>query len=185
MFFFNAIIASRLSSVIVQTVIEYLHPTLPPLRMTIRPYNQDDLEAVAALFTATVRHINIADYSPEQIAVWAPQPPDLVYWRQRLDGLTLWVGVSGQTIIGFCGLGGNGHVDFLYVDHRFQRQGVARQLYGQLETHARQNGISRLYTEASITARQFFERVGFKIIREQTVVLRGANFTNFVMEKII
>ncbi len=41
----------------------------------------------------------------------------------------------------------------------------------------------RLHTEASITARPFFERCGFLLVAEQTVALRGQQFVNFRMEK--
>ena len=44
-------------------------------------------------------------------------------------------------------------------------------------------GISRLYSEVSITARPFYERMGFKVVKEQQVEMRGQVLTNFVMEK--
>lgn len=151
--------------------------------MTIRQYNDANLESIVGLFTATVRQVNIRDYSSEQVAAWAPQPPDLARWRERLTNLTLWVAESENQIIGFCGLGADGHIDLLYVDHRFQRQGVARHLYHQVETEARRRGLPRLFTEASITARPFFEHIGFECLQAQNVDLRGVLFQNFRMEK--
>ena len=153
--------------------------------MIVRLYKDDDLESVATLFTETVHHVSIHDYSSEQIAAWAPQPPDLIRWRERLACLTLWVADSNSRLIGFCGLGADGHVDLLYTDYRFQRQGVARSLYQQVETEARRRGARRLFTEASITARPFFESMGFGIIREQIVEFRGICFKNYAMERYI
>jgi len=153
--------------------------------MTVRPYIPSDLEPVIGLFTETVRRINSRDYSPEQIAAWAPLPPDHAYWRKCLEGVALWVAESDRQIVGFGGLGAEGHVDLLYIDHRFQRRGVARLIYQQVEIEARRNGARRLFTEASITARPFFERMGFKILHEQTVEFRGVDFKNFAMEKVI
>jgi len=153
--------------------------------MTIRPYNAADFEQIVTLFTNTVRHINIRDYSSEQVAAWAPQPPDFARWHERLAGLTIWVAESESRIIGFCGLGADGHVDPLYTDYRFQRQGVARSLYQHVETEARSRNVQRLFTEASITARPFFERMGFGVICEQDVELRGVLFRNYAMQKIV
>lgn len=153
--------------------------------MTIRPYKDNDLESIVVLFTDTVRHVNIRDYSPEQVAAWAPQPPDLARWRERLANLTLWVAESDGRIIGFCGLGADGCVDFLYVDYPFQRQGIARNLLHQAETEARRRDIRRLFTAASITARPFFERMGFERLRAQNVEVRGMTFQNYRMEKRI
>ena len=153
--------------------------------MIVRRYQDGDFEPVVTLFTGTVRQVNIRDYSPEQVAAWAPQPPNLARWRERLVGLTLWVAESDGRVIGFCGLGADGQVDLLYTDYRFQRQGVARCLYQQVEAEARRRGVRRLFTEASITARPFFERMGFGVLHEQRVELRGVIFQNYAMEKHI
>lgn len=151
----------------------------------VRRYQDDDFISVVLLFTETVRHVNIRDYSAEQVAVWAPGRPDWNCWRERVAGLAIWVAESDGRVIGFCGLGADGHVDLLYVDYRFQRQGVARCLYQHLEAEARRRGIRRLFTEASITARPFFESVGFGILRAQRVEFRGVIFQNYAMEKSI
>jgi putative acetyltransferase len=113
------------------------------------------------------------------------QPPDLAHWRERIANLTLWVAESESRLLGFCGLGASGHVDLLYTNYRFQRQGVARNLYQEVEIEARRRAVQRLFTEASITARHFFENMGFAIIHEQCVEFRGVIFKNYAMEKHI
>ena len=40
-------------------------------------------------------------------------------------------------------------------------------------------------THASITARSFFEKQGYRVIREQQVERKGLLLTNFVMEKTL
>ena len=40
-----------------------------------------------------------------------------------------------------------------------------------------------IITHASITARPFFEKRGYRIVKEQTVERRGIRLTNYVMEK--
>ena len=153
--------------------------------MILRRHRDKDLEPIAVLFTDTVRQVNVQHYSPEQISVWAPKPPDLIRWRKRIADLALWVAELDGHIIGFCGLGGDGHIDLLYTSYRFQRQGVARALYQEVEADALQRGIRRLFTEASITARPFFGKMGFEVIREQQVEFCGVMFQNYAMEKRI
>lgn len=46
-------------------------------------------------------------------------------------------------------------------------------------------GVESIITDASITARPFFEKRGYKVIKEQQVELRGQIFTNFKMSKNI
>ena len=41
-----------------------------------------------------------------------------------------------------------------------------------------------IVTHASITARPFFEKRGYRVVKEQQVERRGIRLTNFVMEKM-
>ena len=45
-------------------------------------------------------------------------------------------------------------------------------------------GLPRLSTEASITARPFFQSHGFQILAEQVVTCRGSAFVNYRMERV-
>jgi len=151
----------------------------------VRLYRPTDTSALARLFTDTVRAINSLDYSPEQITAWAPDPPDLNHWRDRLSHRMVFVAENDEAVIGFVTFEGDGHLDHLYVHHRFQRRGIATALCQRVEQHIPSTGITRLFTEASITARPFFERIGFQVIASQTVEHRGVSFTNFRMVKFL
>ncbi len=48
-----------------------------------------------------------------------------------------------------------------------------------------QKEIKRIFAEVSITARPFFEKQGFTVAEEQTVVLRGVKLINYKMEKYL
>ncbi|HEY1079951.1 MAG TPA: hypothetical protein VGE46_07630, partial [Bdellovibrio sp.] len=52
-----------------------------------------------------------------------------------------------------------------------------------IEDRAKVLNIPLLFVEASITAKPFFARMGFTVIREQTVTVKGVGMNNFVMEK--
>ena len=41
-----------------------------------------------------------------------------------------------------------------------------------------------IVTHVSITARPFFEKRGYRVVKEQQVERRGIRLTNFVMEKM-
>jgi putative acetyltransferase len=151
----------------------------------VRPYRPGDAGAVARLFTDTVRAVNSLDYSPEQIAAWAPEPPDLDHWRDRLGKRMVFVAEHDAEIVGFVTFEADHHLDHLYVHHRFQRQGVATSLCERIEREVRSAVTHRLFTEASITARPFFERIGYQMIARQTVEHGGMSFLNFRMEKLL
>jgi putative acetyltransferase len=136
-----------------------------------------------ALFRATIRRINRQDYSAEQVRAWAPDEIDVASWAEKLANRHSVVVENDGVIVGFGDIEDDGHLDHLYVHADHQGCGVGRLLLSAMETEARRRGIARLFTEASITARPFFEHSGFSLIAEQVVVCRGVEFVNFRMDK--
>ena len=153
--------------------------------MIVRSYRPEEVANLARLFTETVRAIDPREYSSEQLAAWAPDPPDIDYWRARLTGLNVLVAEQDSAIAGFVTFDSNGHLDHLYVHMQFQRKGIALALCLRLEQEARSRGVRRMYTDASITARPFFERAGYHVIAPQTVNFGAILLTNYRMEKCL
>lgn len=149
----------------------------------IRSFCLEDTPVIVALFRDTVRRINRQDYSREQVLAWAPDEIDLLGWSDRLASRFSVVADKNGQIVGFGDLEGDGHLDHLYVHADHQGCGVGRALLLVLEAEARQQGHPRVFTEASITARPFFERQGYRVLQEQEVVFRGVSFVNYRMEK--
>jgi putative acetyltransferase len=147
----------------------------------IRRYQAADLDAVIGVFLQSIREVASHDYDAGQIDAWA-QADRAVWARRRLDRPT-WVAVINATVVGFSDLKSSGHIDMLFVHPECQRKGVAAALLGEVERAARYQHVRALDTDASITARPFFEAHGFRVVRPQVVVLRGQRLTNFRMEK--
>jgi len=149
----------------------------------IRGYRAGDAPAIVRLFFDTVRAVNRLDYSEEQVEAWAPGVPDPEEWHARMNGRRTLVAEEDDRVVGFAELEVDGHLDMLYVRGDAVGRGVGRLLYEAVEWEAQNTGLSRIFTEASVTARPFFERRGFRVMREQTVLRRGTRLTNFVMRK--
>lgn len=151
--------------------------------IAIRDYRDEDTEAIMRLFHDTVHAVNGRDYSPEQVAVWAPAAMDRARWAASLARKRTFVAEEEGTIVGFAELEGDGHVDRFYCHKEHQGQGVGTRLLATIEAEARRLGCPHLFAEVSITARPFFERRGFRVLAEQTVLLAGVAFVNYRMEK--
>ncbi len=149
----------------------------------IRNYRAGDAPEIVRLFFETIRSVNRADYSEAQVEAWAPNVPDPQEWHVRMAGRQTLVSELGDEVVGFAELEDDGHLDMLYVRKDALGRGVGQRLYEAVERKARSQGLGRIFTEASVTAKPFFERRGFRIVREQIVVVRGVGMTNFVMEK--
>jgi putative acetyltransferase len=153
--------------------------------VTLRLYHPKDGPALLALFRDTIRRVNNRDYSPAQIAAWSSDDIDTVSWFGRFTGRYVPVAEEAGLPVGFAELEMDGHIDRVYVSANHQRRGIGRQLLAALETEARRVGLARLYTEASITARPFFEAQGFVLLAAQVVRCRGAEFVNYRMERLL
>lgn len=147
--------------------------------MQIRAYCSSDCGAMAELFYNTVHTVNAADYMPRQLDAWADGKTDLAGWDRSFQAHFTLVAEADGVIVGFGDITSDGYLDRLYVHHQYQRQGVATALCDRLEGAATGN----ITTHASITARPFFEKRGYKVVKEQQVERRGVLLTNFVMEK--
>jgi len=149
----------------------------------IRYYEAGDAPEIVRLFFETVRSVNRANYSDEQLEAWAPGVPDPEEWHARIAGRRTLVAEEGGEVVGFAELEYDGRLDMLYVRKDAVGRGVGRRLYEAVEQEARGQGLGWIFTEASITARPFFEQQGFRVVREQMVSRRGVSMANFVMER--
>lgn len=155
------------------------------LENMIRSYRESDFPAVVSLFTEAVHDLAREHYDSKQLAAWAPLAPDLDGWKARLAGRRTLVAQVDMKLAGFISYERNGHIDLLYVSPLHARRGIASALYGEAETALRSEGIPELFTEASKTARPFFERHGFRTTREHNVEVRGLAFQRYGMRKTI
>lgn len=148
--------------------------------MEYRPYVPDDCGELAELFYNTVHSVNARDYTEAQLAAWATGTVDLESWnRSFLEHYTL-VAVDGTVIAGFGDIDGAGYLDRLFVHKDYQGMGIAAALCDRLEAHCPNSLIT---THASLTARPFFEKRGYRVVKRQQVERSGELLTNFVMEK--
>jgi putative acetyltransferase len=141
--------------------------------VTLRPYRLEDAPALLALFRDTIHRVNSRDYTPTQIAAWASDDIDTIAWFGAFAGRYVAVAEEADRPVGFAELEANGHIGRVYVSADHQRRGIARQLLAALVTEGRRLGLARLFTEASITARPFFEAQGFTMLCPQVVTCRG------------
>ncbi|MBX4930918.1 GNAT family N-acetyltransferase [Rhizobium bangladeshense] len=151
-------------------------------RIVIRPYAPGDVDATIEIFLRAIREVSSHDYSAAQIEAWA-RVEDRALWAERRISRPGWIAeIDGQPV-GFSDLTGDGCLDMMFVHPDFQGIGVATRLLRRAEKEALRLGFRRVYTEASITARPFFESKGFRVMTGQIVEKRGQSLENFLMEK--
>jgi putative acetyltransferase len=153
-------------------------------RLTVRDYVAADRDTTITIFLSAIRRVASKDYTREEIEAWA-QVEDPDAWADRRASRPTWVAECEGMAIGFTDLEPDGHLDMMFVHPDFQGLGAAGLLLSAVEESARSQGLGRIFTEASLTARPFFERRGFTVILRQSVEKRGQRLTNFRMEKYL
>lgn len=153
--------------------------------MILRRYHPDDLQAILQLFRETVHTVNAKDYSPEQIAAWAPDDLDEIKWANLLAANYTIIAEANGVIVGFGDLTEDGEIDHLYIHKDFQSRGFAHQILHALIEKAKDNGLTAVTAAVSITALPFFIKNGAEVIKKQTVVRGGIELTNFLVHKKI
>ena len=151
--------------------------------VTVRAWHDGDARATLDVFRRAVHGTARHDYSPDQLAAWAPQDLDLGDWAaRRREAGTVVAEVDGR-IVGLTDLGPSGHVGMLYVDPSVARTGVASALLEDVVATATARGLRVLTTDASLTARPFFERHGFVVVGQRHPVRDGVRMTNVAMRR--
>lgn len=152
----------------------------------IRKFTNRDINQMISLFYQTVHSVNAKDYTKEQLDAWAPLEEIeqmASAWLDSFQDHMTYVAEFKDTIVGFSDMTDTGYLDRLYVHKDYQNLGIATSLVQKLESEAVKMQVEVIYTDASITAKPFFQHIGYIIESTQTVVRRGTSLVNYKMKK--
>lgn len=153
--------------------------------MQIRTAKLEDQDKITSLFRETVLQINSKDYSETQVQTWASRAEHTNKWRDRIRHQYFIIAERGEEMLGFGSINRDGYLDTLFVSKDHQQEGIGTALLDRLLAYAREEGKSEVFTEASLTARPFLEKQGFRTKRPQQKVRDGVVFVNFAMVKAV
>ncbi len=153
------------------------------MNIAIRKATEADILQLQELYFETITAINSRDYNLQQIRAWSSTADRTESLIKKIREQHFYVAENDDPIIiGFTSLTNSGYLDMMYVHKDFQNKGIAKVLLQKIMEKAKALQISTLETEASITAKPFFEKHGFKIIKEQIVFINEVGLTNFKMQ---
>lgn len=151
---------------------------------TIRIAQQLDVVELKELFQQTVLAVNSRDYSQEEVEDWASCGNDLSKIEEMIKTHYFIVAVNQQSqIVGFSSITSQGYLHSMFVHKDFQGKGIATLLLDDIERFAKENGIKKITSEVSITARPFFEKRGYTVEAEQKRKANQLCLTNYWMAK--
>ena len=153
-------------------------------QMLVRKFHSSDAYSLWQLQFQTIREVCLKDYSQLQVAAWAPDVYQPQTWLARMISHDPFIVEIDNNIAGYADIQADGYIDHFYCSKHYIGKGVGGCLMRHILSQAKANKVSRLYAQVSITAKPFFQHFGFKVIKIQTVNVRGVDLQNYVMERI-
>jgi putative acetyltransferase len=161
-----------------------------PNRLLIREIRPEDARAFLEVHHAAVRGLASKDYSSEVIEAWAPMPisPQHVEGVQsNLEGeYRLVAEIDGRLVGISCIVAQKNELRACYVTPSASRRGIGSALLREIERAAREQGMTYLEAESSLTAERFYSSNGY-LIRErgEHVLWNGQRMASIKMRKTI
>ena len=133
--------------------------------MRLRVYEPGDLEVVFALVARTIETSYAGVYGPTAIAHFHEHHTRDEVRRAGEEGCTVLLERDGRLLATGTLVGD--HVDRVYVAPEHQGRGLGRRVMAALEQRAREAGVWTIRLAASIPARVFYERLGYRLMSEE------------------
>jgi ribosomal protein S18 acetylase RimI-like enzyme len=132
--------------------------------MKIRKFQDKDSGKVSYLIRRALNEVNIKDY-PKSVIVYLSKynAPSKLIKRSRLRDI--YVIVDDNRILGTAGLKNN-NVFSVFVDPTYHGKGIGQRLMRHVEQIAKKRGICTLTLISSLTAVGFYEKLGYKKVKE-------------------
>lgn len=150
--------------------------------MTIQLAKESDLPELSELYRQTVLVNAPIYYSPAQTEMWAAFAADTDHFRQFILDVMTFVAIDKTRILGFAGIGEDGHVTSAYVRYNCIHQGVGSTLMQAVLNYAQDQNLQRLYAEASEFSLGLFKRFGFHLYDTEVVDRQGIAFKRYLVE---
>ncbi|MEM0895442.1 MAG: GNAT family N-acetyltransferase [Verrucomicrobiota bacterium] len=153
----------------------------------VRKWQVGDELRIGEIYYEAVHELTRDHYNEQQRHAWAtPIEEDPAWaekWRKRCERKDPWVAVADGEVVGFIEFEPDGHIDCTYVSPSHSKRGHMTAIMNRIFEEARQSNLIRLYAEVSVTARPFFERHGFRVVRDNPHEVRGVPILNYIMER--
>lgn len=148
--------------------------------MIIRPYRCADCPTLAQIYYDTIHTVCAADYTKAQLDAWASGDVDLQVWDAYFLARHSFVAELDGKIVGFADMDNTGYLGRLYVHKDYQGLGIGKALYHAAEMAV---DVPRYTLHASVTAKSFYEKLGYRTLEMRQMPRKDQFITIYVMEK--
>ena len=133
--------------------------------VAVRKAEPKDAEAAVAVLRRSITELCTLDHhgDADTLAKWLANktPENFLSWLATEDNFCI-VAETNDQIVGVGLLHRSGEVRLCYLAPGAQGQGLGKAVHVALEEKAREWGLRRLHLESTVSARPFYERVGYR-----------------------
>ena len=152
------------------------------MTLLIRNFCVGDEADFSRVFQSSIRELASADYTNEQIEVWAGASLDSERWVKRIQELKPFVVEIDGAIVAYADLQPDGYIDHFFVRGTYSRQGIGSLLMSHIVENAIAKGITALTADVSMNAQNFFARFAFVIVEQRSRMMQGIVLPNVLMQ---
>ena len=126
--------------------------------------------------------MNSKDYPEDIIKVWSGRT-NAKRFRDSAHKCKRWVAVEKNKIVGFVDHGNDDELWGLYIHKDYVGKGIGSQLLRIAEDSLKKQGVGIIKIKATITAKKFYEKHGYKVVKKALHTVEGKKLEIYVMEK--
>jgi N-acetylglutamate synthase-like GNAT family acetyltransferase len=134
------------------------------VRISVREARFDDAGEVIEVVRDSITRLCVVDHhnEPALLHAWLANktPENFRLWLSNPENYC--IVAEADAICGVGLLHQSGEIRLLYVSPKVQRRGVGGALLAQLESQAREMGLSRLRLTSTAAARCFYDSMGYR-----------------------
>jgi len=149
--------------------------------MQIRKFKKTDAPKVSQLIRKCITEL-FPHYYPKKVidVLYKKNTPKSVI--KRSNERDYYVMEEKNHILGIMGIQKN-NIRTSYVNPAYHKKGIGRKLLNHLENIVLEKNYSKLTTHSSLSAKTFYQKCGFKIIRKVSSEHEGIMLDEYLMEK--
>lgn len=163
---------------------------------SVIPYQSYYAKQISQIFHDAIHNIDEEQYSEADRLAWSAKPRSATHWDKRLTRSKCWLVVDTRVVMderpmccGFInvetGYYSRGYIDSLYIDPRYQGNGLAKSLYEVMEQWTRKQGYCELTLDASHQSKSLFLSYGFRVNHRSYQQKLGQVIMGFLMTKAL
>jgi GNAT superfamily N-acetyltransferase len=151
--------------------------------MNIQKADYEDSQEMSRLIRRTLETVNSLEYTPAQLSILI-QAHSPEWIREQIKQFSVFCIKEDRKLAGTILLEGE-LARMLYVRNDRLRKGIGTKLMDFIENYARQENRTKIKVYVTVSASEFYKRLGYKSGSFEDFDINGTTFRYLEMEKLL